>query len=318
MSDNENSTGIFQDVRVFPDSDAMKRFDSLRGLDDVKERLLKEAHILLSPKALQDWSKKYHKKKLPIISSFLDRPPLFIFGGDVGTGKTALAESVGDPIARKMDIPITLYELSLNARGSGAVGEMTKLISKAFDEVAQTTQPIASGSKNPTGATILLIDEADALAQSRESDQMHHEDRAGVNALIRGIDQLCTQRLPVIVFMCTNRLDAIDPAVRRRAADTFSFERPGVQERRSMLETSLDGIGLKPKELDVLAELTGPAEERSYGLTYSDIAQRLVPNLLLDAFPDSAITYQQAILVAESIKPTPPFTKGCRDYEHDK
>lgn len=280
--------------------------------------MLKEARILLSPKALLDWSKKHHKKKLPIISAFLDRPPLFIFGGDVGTGKTALAESVGDPIARNMGIPITLYELSLNARGSGAVGEMTKLISKAFDEIAQTTRPIDSGKKDPTGATILLIDEADALAQSRESDQMHHEDRAGVNALIRGIDQLCTQRLPVIVFMCTNRLDAIDPAVRRRAADTFQFERPGGEQRRSMLEAALDGVGLKPEELDALAELTGPCNGRSYGLTYSDIAQRLVPNLLLDAFPDNAITYEQTISVVKKIESTPPFTKGGRDNEQNK
>ena len=73
---------------------------------------------------------------------------------------------------------------------------------------------------------VLVIDEADALAQSREMAQMHHEDRAGVNALIRGIDELAGRRLPIAVVLCTNRPDAIDPAVRRRAAEIFRFERP--------------------------------------------------------------------------------------------
>lgn len=65
---------------------------------------------------------------------------------------------------------------------------------------------------------ILLVDEADALAQSRESDQMCHEDRAGVNAFIRDIDRFANGGLPAVVLMRTNRLNALDPAVRRRAA----------------------------------------------------------------------------------------------------
>ena len=39
-------------------------------------------------------------------------------------------------------------------------------------------------SRSGRGAVILLVDEADALAQSREAAQMHHEDRAGVNAFL--------------------------------------------------------------------------------------------------------------------------------------
>lgn len=70
---------------------------------------------------------------------------------------------------------------------------------------------------------MLLIDEADALAQSRENAQMHHEDRAGVNAFIRGIDRIANQKLPAAVLMCTNRLKALDPAVQRRAAEVLTF-----------------------------------------------------------------------------------------------
>jgi hypothetical protein len=63
---------------------------------------------------------------------------------------------------------------------------MTQLISAAFDcTIEEATKLKGSGGRS-RGAVILLIDEADALAQSREFAQMHHEDRAGVNAFIRG------------------------------------------------------------------------------------------------------------------------------------
>ena len=66
---------------------------------------------------------------------------------------------------------------------------MTNLLSKAFAEVKHVARRAHAGRRHNAGI-VLLIDEADALAQSRELAQMHHEDRAGVNALIRGIDDL--------------------------------------------------------------------------------------------------------------------------------
>src|SRR5438552_17448685 len=121
------SQGIFAEVREFPDADAARRFVALVGLDEMKERLLKEARLLLEPAALEDWSKRHHRTRLPLIDAFRDRPPLFLFAGDVGTGKTALAESFGDAVARAMRISVSLYSLSLNVRGTGVVGEMTSL-----------------------------------------------------------------------------------------------------------------------------------------------------------------------------------------------
>src|SRR5262249_10504903 len=174
-------------------------------------------------------------QKVQLIDFFRDRPPLFIFAGDVGTGKTALAETFGDAVAREADLRITLYALSLNARGTGAVGEMTGLLSKAFDEVKQAAKRSVGHSGKHRSGIVLLIDEADALAQSRELGQMHHEDRAGVNALIRGVDDLATGNVPAIVIMCTNRLEALDPAVRRRAAATFTFTRPNEAQRSAFL-----------------------------------------------------------------------------------
>ena len=63
----------------------------------------------------------------------MQRPPLVILAGDVGSGKTELAETIADAVARQEDIEIDLLPLSLAARGAGKVGEMTQLISAAFD-----------------------------------------------------------------------------------------------------------------------------------------------------------------------------------------
>ena len=56
-----------------------------------------------------------------------------ILAGDVGSGKTELAETIGDAVARHEGIEVLLLPLSLSARGQGKVGEMTQLISAAFD-----------------------------------------------------------------------------------------------------------------------------------------------------------------------------------------
>ncbi len=297
---------LFENVLVFPNSDFPDRYHRLVGLDEIKQRLEKEAETLLRPDKLEAWSKKHHRTKLKVLDTLVRRPPLFIFAGDVGTGKTELSLTFGDQIARLADIEIELFSLSLNTRGSGAVGEMTRLITEAFRELkARCPKPHAG--KKPTGAAILVIDEADSLAQSRELAQMHHEDRAGVNALIRGIDEIAASRLPCIVVMCTNRLDSLDPAVRRRAAATFQFERPNQEFREKIIKDNLGEIGLSKAEINEIAELLGESQGRKYGYTFSDITQRYLPSLVLCAYPDHAISYDLSCKVARQITPTPPF-----------
>ena len=200
--------------------------------------------------------------------------------------------------------------LSLNARGTGAVGEMTSLLSAAFAEVKQAAKRGAERGTKRNSGIVLLIDEADTLAQSRELGQMHHEDRAGVNALIRGVDDLATNNLPVMVIMCTNRVEALDPAVRRRAAVTFNFSRPDEAQRTAFLKPVLEELGFSSQQIHSLVIATGLSNGRSYGYTYSDLAQRLLPALLLAAYPQNPITFELAKQVVERHPPTPPFTEG--------
>lgn len=233
--------------------------------------------------------------------------PLIVLAGDVGSGKTELAETIGDAVARQEKINITLFPLSLSTRGQGRVGEMTQLISAAFDYTIEEAKKLKSSDGRARGAVILLIDEADALAQSRENAQMHHEDRAGVNAFIRGIDRIANAQLPAAVIMCTNRLSALDPAVKRRAAEVLSFGRPNEAQRRSVLTRRLGRLGIPDIAFDELVRVTGPREGNVPGFTFSDLTQRLIPSIVLDAYPSQAVNAGRAVRVAMEMKPTPAF-----------
>jgi AAA+ superfamily predicted ATPase len=184
---------------------------------------------------------------------------------------------------------------------------MTSLLSKAFTEVKLAARKAAGRNGKRAGGIVLLIDEADALAQSRELAHMHHEDRAGVNALIRGIDDLATGHMPALVVMCTNRLEALDPAVRRRAAVTVTFARPNDSQRHAFLSPMLAELGFTDTQVRSIVQATGSIRGRDYGYTYSDLSQRLLPGLLLAAYPSKRITYDLATKVLEQHPPTPPF-----------
>jgi AAA+ superfamily predicted ATPase len=307
MSQQLNFQGLFEHPTTLPDPDAQGRLARLVGMDDKIRRLTNMLSVLINPAGLRKWHDKHHADAGNLLDSVVRRPPLVVLSGDVGSGKTELAETIGDRVARQEGIDITLLPLSLSSRGQGRVGEMTQLISAAFEFAFNEASKFKSTREAARGGVILLVDEADALAQSRESDQMHHEDRAGVNAFIRGIDRFANGGLPAVVVMCTNRLNALDPAVRRRAADILIFERPNATQRNDLLSRRLGDAGFSRADLETLVSATGPQPERAYGFTYSDITQRLLPAIVLDAYPDGPIKPSRAIELARSVLPTPPF-----------
>lgn len=298
---------LFERRIVYPDFDPQERLSRLVGLDQQKERLAKMLGLLVNPDGLAAWAEQHHPGAVDLMDTVLRRPPLVVLAGDVGSGKTELAETIGDEVARQEKIDITLLPLSLATRGQGRVGEMTQLVSLAFEYTLQEAHKLKTDSVRSRGAVILLVDEADALAQSREASQMHHEDRAGVNAFIRGIDQIANAKVPAAIIMCTNRLNSLDPAVRRRAADMLEFSRPDDAQRHYVLSSRLAPLGFTSQQMNALVAETGPSGENSYGFTFSDLTQRLIPALVLDAYPIKPVDGARAVEIASGMKPTPPF-----------
>ena len=297
---------LFERRVSYPHPDARDRLSRLVGLDDQISRLTKVLALLVHPSGLKRWGARHHPGASRLLDSVLSRPPLVILGGDVGSGKTELAETIADAVARQEGIEIELLPLSLSARGQGRIGEITQLISAAFDFAVKEASSIEKNSAGSEGAVILLVDEADALAQSRETAEMQHEEISGVNAFIRGIDRLANRRVPAAVIMCTNRYDSLDPAITRRAAEILTFGRPDEEQRRLLLGPQLGELGFDSAAIEAIVAATGPRDGGA-GFTFSDIAQRLIPSIVLDAYPDRAIAPTRALMIAEEMKPTAPF-----------
>lgn len=296
----------------YPNLTSRRRLESLVGIDEKRQRLQKGLSIVLNPQSLNEWSQQQHGKQILALEAIANRPALFILSGDVGVGKTALAESIGDAVAREEKMDVWLYRMSLASRGSGLVGEMTTLISTAFTDVAAAAAKHKVNKGKNRGGCILLIDEADALVQSRESAQMHHEDRAGVNAVIRGIDDVSARGLPMAVIMCTNRLSSVDPAVQRRASDIIIFSRPGDEERRRMFTDAFSDVGFAAKQIGQLVKATGPRENGA-SYTFSDITQRIIPSIIIASYPKRPVTFDTALEIIKSVEPTPMFKDSASD-----
>src|ERR1044071_8037353 len=116
MNDSPSMDEIFERRLCFPDVEALERLNRLVGLDDHKLRLTKILALLVNPLGLQTWSQRFHPGSDAAISVVLRRPPLVILAGDVGAGKTELAETIGDAVARQERIDITLLPMSLSTR----------------------------------------------------------------------------------------------------------------------------------------------------------------------------------------------------------
>lgn len=276
-----------------PNRSAKQLFEALVGIDAHKQRLVDGLVLLLAHKKLEAWAHRHHPKGLPLVASMQGASPLVLLAGEVGCGKTALATAIGTPLAEALDEKVLVLETPSNIRGTGMVGELSNRVTEAF------TQARAKVGK---GLGLLVIDEADDLGLSRSERHAHHEDRAGLNVLIKQIDLLSREKTRMAVLMITNRAQAMDPALLRRAALTLEFKRPGPVERRILFERLLEGSHYKERDLELLVGKS----ERDVLFSYSDLTQRVARTALLEALRKNEAFGPQSLLGAlESVEPSP-------------
>lgn len=290
-------TNPFESQTPLPDERLAEREATLLGFAERYAKVHDQLRLLLHTGELQSWNKKFHKGNLKLAELVAEQYPLVVFHGDVGTGKTVMAECMANRLvteARAEDS--ILFKLSNRVRGGGLVGEMGSLLADAFEQVAR--------SAGKQRRAILLIDEGDSLGASRNQAHAHHEDKVAVNTLIQGIDKLREYGGRVVVFLCTNRLSVLDAAVRRRAAIIEGFERPSNAERRALFGMDLDALRPTAKQLDSLVEATGPRGDLP-GFTYSDIRTRLYPAAVAKAYPKVGLAIDHLLAAAEAVAPSP-------------
>ncbi len=292
-----NEFSIFDGEVVLPDADLTNKAKTLLGFDVRYSRVRDQLQLLLNVDQIEAWNRQYHGGRLAICDLILEQYPLVIFHGDVGTGKTATAECIANRLVTESHAEDSvLFKLSNRVRGSGKVGEMGSLLTEAFQRVT-----MSAGKRR---RAILIIDEGDSLATSRSQEHSHHEDKVAVNTLIQGIDALRRAGGRIVVFLCTNRMSALDAALLRRAAIVETFRRPSADERRQLFIMDLGALDLTAEQIDELVTLTGNNCEAPEW-TYSDIRTRLYPAALAQAFPDRAARFDDLRSAASSLTPSP-------------
>lgn len=288
---------IFDNTIELPSKEVQEQTLSLIGFESKFKRIYNNLKLLLDQESLTKWSEKHHQTELPIIKQLKDKYPLIILAGDAGTGKTISAISIADKMTRELKKEGFFLKLSTRVRGEGLHGEMGKLVNDAFSEL------ISQAGKRRFA--YLLIDEADAIATTRGTNQMHQEEKAAVNTLIQKIDEIRELNGRAIIFMSTNRLHFIDEAILRRAAVILEFERPTKEECKQLYAQSLEGLDFSEKEMEELASLSVANGESELGYSFSDIRLKVLPEAIANAYPDRPLSFSILKETIESIKPSP-------------
>ncbi|RZC39857.1 ATPase family AAA domain-containing protein 2-like, partial [Asbolus verrucosus] len=210
--------------------DTKVRFSSIGGLDG-HIQCLKE--MILLPMMYPE-----------VFRQFQIQPPRgVLFHGPPGTGKTLIARALANECSfgcRKVSFFMRKGADLL----SKWIGESEKQLRLLFEQAAEM-QP-----------SIIFFDELDGLAPVRSSrqDQVHASIVSTLLALMDGLDN----RGEVIVIGATNRIDAIDPALRRpgRFDRELFFPLPAKQEREAILKVHVSQWTAPPSEqlLSYLAE----------------------------------------------------------------
>lgn len=181
----------------------------------------------------------------------INPPRGVIFHGAPGTGKTLLARSVANEIAAQV-----FYINGPELVGTYS-GETEANLRKVFAEACLVPP------------AIILIDEIDALAPARRMASSQSEARA-VTQLLALMDGMRTVE-GVLVIGTTNRVDAIDPAMRRagRFDREIHFPSPSREAREQILRVQTREMPLSDDAVAAIPDLA----ERTYGYVGADLME---------------------------------------------
>ena len=159
-----------------------------------------------------------------------------LFWGPPGCGKTATAEW----LALQLGLPFGIVRLA--SLITSYVGETGANIQKVLQIANQTPM-------------VLLVDEADAIAKSRDDENDVGELRRVVNALLQGLDAFTSNQS--IVILASNHTHLFDQALWRRFDDVIEFPLPSESERLALLRHLSSGINVKGSLTSVARGMAG-------------------------------------------------------------
>ena len=167
-------------------------------------------------------------------------PQGFLLHGPPGTGKTLLAHA----IAGELNLPF--IKVAAPELVSGVSGDSEMKIRELFEQATNSSP------------CMLFIDEIDCITGKRESASKQMEGRM-VAQLLACLDTLGSSEAEVVVVGATNRLESLDPALRRagRFDREIALGIPDRGGRERILEVVCRGLRMSPStSLSKLAMLT--------------------------------------------------------------
>jgi predicted ribonuclease YlaK len=104
-----SESSIFDNETLLPDDSLAERSKTLLGFDARYERVKNQLSLLLHIDQIQAWNLKNHGGQLALSTLVSDQYPLVIFHGDVGTGKTAMAECMANRLVEDPGLRIQFF-----------------------------------------------------------------------------------------------------------------------------------------------------------------------------------------------------------------
>jgi len=216
----------------------------------------------------------------------IEPPKGILLYGPPGTGKTLLAKAIANETNSNF--------FTING---------PEIMSKFYGESEERLRDVFNNAE-ARPPSIIFIDEIDAIAPKREDVSGEVEKRV-VAQLLTAMDGL-KSRGNVVVIGATNRIDAVDPALRRPGRFDREIETgiPDNKGRREILQVHTRNMPLSDDvNLDQLAEIT-------HGFTGADLS-----NLVKEAAMSALRRVLPSINLKEGIIPTEVLSKIKVQYK---
>ncbi|XP_038222643.1 ATPase family AAA domain-containing protein 2-like [Zerene cesonia] len=232
-TDDKKTDRALRDIQPI-DVDGSVRFSSVGGLEE-HIKCLRE--MVLFPLMYPDLFQKFKTRPAKGV----------LFHGPPGTGKTLLARALANECSLVGGRKVAFFMRKGADCLKKWVGESERHLKLLFQQA------------NKMKPSIIFFDEIDALAPVRSvrQEQVH---TSVVGTLLAEMDGVC-ERGEVVVIGATNRLDAVDPALRRagRFDRELHFPPPNAGGRRDILDIYTKDWTPRPSEdtLNYIADITG-------------------------------------------------------------